>query len=671
MHFFFGLAITLNGLGLSFFYYYPTRINIIIIDPTVDFLIWVGAALGISALVAFSSRHCKRGGLQRGLAVLAIVLCFAALATFSYDYIRGTVVCFLFVVICAELWFALHNHEDMFGLQPRVLLLRALVYLFAFFGLVEITSATHYVIAAFDRSTQLGTIDSELELQFAYAAGGLLPWLYAGFLFSWAWIPIVLRLPIRGIFGKGSNSSANPPAGQTEQKDWRTVILDPRLVLALAVAVFIGFYPYFQSPPWLVGTDAYWRYYNPLVRMNGQGVFGGFTESFREWHPALLMLLYSTQLAFQATPFQIVKFAPLFLTITMGFLMWWFIAKKKTITFGIIVFLSSVLSVTTTLGFYTGILANWMALVGWVAFLAYLSFRGERLGGFDFAILLGISTLVLILHPWTWGIFALSVVVCALLGLIQERRRGVRTVVLLISVVLIDALFALLSIKFLAESQGQGVMNALDLYSLALSNTSLSQFWEALNWVTKNYAPFFSPINIAAGIVGVFVLLKTHLAAWRGRLVLSWLFVSAIGSIIVSPIGFSPIPTHMDTQLWRLLYLTPFQVTAPLAVMWLAELPKRYQPTQDYAPQLRSVPGISALGFGGLAAIAVGLLGVSLELRALLLLVALPVFTGLIVELASGQESRLLRNMILVLYILLTFNYAGRALSKLLIDPHN
>ncbi len=34
------------------------------------------------------------------------------------------------------------------------------------------------------------------------------------------------------------------------------ILLDPRILLALAFAVFIGYYPYFQNPPWLVGTDA-------------------------------------------------------------------------------------------------------------------------------------------------------------------------------------------------------------------------------------------------------------------------------------------------------------------------------------------------------------------------------------------------------------------------------
>jgi len=36
------------------------------------------------------------------------------------------------------------------------------------------------------------------------------------------------------------------------------------LLVLILICVVIGFYPYFHDPSWLVGTDAYWRYKDPL-----------------------------------------------------------------------------------------------------------------------------------------------------------------------------------------------------------------------------------------------------------------------------------------------------------------------------------------------------------------------------------------------------------------------
>ena len=42
MHFLFGTVAVLNTSGLSFFFYYPRKIDIVFVDPNVDVLVWAG-----------------------------------------------------------------------------------------------------------------------------------------------------------------------------------------------------------------------------------------------------------------------------------------------------------------------------------------------------------------------------------------------------------------------------------------------------------------------------------------------------------------------------------------------------------------------------------------------------------------------------------------------------
>ncbi len=115
--------------------------------------------------------------------------------------------------------------------------------------------------------------------------------------------------------------------------------------------------------------------------MNAHGVFGGFLEALNEFHPFSLALLYAVQLIFGTTAFEVVRFTPVFLVAVLGLATWWFLARKKSLSFGLVVFAVSVLSVATTVGFYASILSNWMTLLVWVVFFAYVAYRGDE--GFE------------------------------------------------------------------------------------------------------------------------------------------------------------------------------------------------------------------------------------------------------------------------------------------------
>jgi hypothetical protein len=454
-------------------------------------------------------------------------------------------------------------------------------------------------------------------------------------------------------------------------------LLDPRLLLALALAVFIGYYPYLQNPPWLVGTDANWIYYYPLLRMNARGVFGGFFQALNERHPVPLALLYAAQLALGTTPFAAERLAPLFLVVALGMAMWWFLARKKRTSLGLLVFALLTLSVTTTIGFFSSILANWMAVVVWVAFFAYTAFRGDE--GFkilDFVVLLAMSTLIFFIHPWTWGVFAASVLLATTAALLEERRKALRGAAMLLSVLVVDLAIAALSLILLKGSQGWRLLDALRLYSFVISKpSSLLFFWDAVNRLTQVWAAFFSPLYLVISVLGVMCLTCGSVTPWRRRLILAWICASAVGSVLVAPIGFNPAqPARGESQLWRLFFLTPFQVTAPFGIAWLSQLPHRFLKigVKHNVENSWTIP--RAIWLAAILAIGVLLAWTpigALSVRALLLLVLIPAATALVLLTTEGAEAEFLGDIILASFLLVAFNSTTRALSQLLIDPHN
>ena len=680
MHFLFGSVSVLNALGLGFFFYYPRKIDIILIDPGIDVLVWVASVACLSILAIWFASGRQRRIVQVTLAILAIVLSTVMIVTLGNGFLGKTGVYMLFTVGTAELVPLIAGSKPTLGPSRSALASRLLIYLLGSLAAVEISSAIHYVLQSFDQTTQIGGVDAGIELQLSYAPYALLPLLYVAFLFSWAWVPLVRRLLSKKLIPRNpdiASTNENLPA-QSLHENRFTSLPDPRLLLALAFAVFIGYYPYFQNPPWLVGTDANWIYYSPLLRMNAQGIFGGFLQALNEHHPLPLSLLYAVQLIFHTTAFQVERLTPLFLTVTLGLAMWWFLARKKSVSLGLLVFVLSTLSMATMIGFYASVLANWMALLVWVVFFAYVAFRGDE--GFriiDVIILLPLSTLILFIHPWTWGVFATTVLLAAIAALFQERRRALRGAATLVSVIMIDLLAALLSLTILGGSTGSRIDDALQLYTFIMNNpSSLMYLWGALTRLTQIWAPFFSPLYLAVSILGVFSVWSMDLAPWRRRLILAWICVSAIGSLLVAPIGFNPAdPTGSESQLWRLLFLTPFPVTAPFGITWLAQRARRLPMTEDEKRGAGSAVGNVHV----IWLIAIFVIGVLLAwtpagyvwLRLLLLLLFLPAMTALLLLKAGGVEREFLSTIILATFLLVAFNSTTRAVSQLLVDPHN
>jgi len=679
LHFLLGSISVLNALELGFFYYYPRRIQLAIMDPVADLVVWAVSTACVCILAIWPWKPRGRSALQAGLAAIVVALIAALLLSQEGSLLRKMALYALFTVATANFVFIARRSERILGIPVATYLSRVFVYALVTLVSIEISSGVHYIVRAFDRVTSIGKLDAQLELQFSYVAYGLVPLLYAGFLFSWGWVPLVRRLAYNVKIFRSVSEASSPslvsPRGKASGHVWSSFLLDCRTFVVCAVALFIGYYPYFQNPPWLVGTDAYWRYYDPLLRMNAQGAAGGFAQALKERHPLPLGLLYAEQLALHITPFEVVRYAPILLVLALAFATCWFLGRKKEMEFVFLVFMFSALSVVTTVGIYSSIIANWMALVVWMLFFAYVAVRGEeKIGVLDAIALLSMSTLILLIHPWTWGLFAASVLVFVLATAIRERRKGLRAAgAVLVMVIVVDVLLAVLSLTFLAGSEGWRVAEALDLYAIPLRNpASLLFFWDTLTRLTQVWAVFFSPLSLAVSILGVFYLYGGKATPCRRRLVLAWIFVSAIGSILVAPVGYDPSePTRSESQIWRLLFLTPFQLTVPFGVALIKEFLESSHVSKESGQSKHASELFRGLSLGILFGVGSLLALAPAQWRFSLVLFLIPAVAVLGLAVYYGHERQFLSDILVLFVLLVAFNYSARSLAQLLIDPHN
>jgi len=181
-------------------------------------------------------------------------------------------------------------------------------------------------------------------------------------------------------------------------------------------------------------------------------------------------------------------------------------------------------------------------------------------------------------------------------------------------------------------------------------------FWSALTRLTQVWAPFFNPIYLVFSIVGV-VFLEGNLSPWRRRLVLSWLFISSIAAVLVSPLTYG---SGQESQIWRVFYLTPFQFTAPIGLFSIT----RIMGAKDYA----DFP-ISGALVAGAAGVILAFAG-SWWLRGVLLLILIPLWVVL-KRPDSHEVAKVVVLLVVVLFVVISFNSTLRALSQLLLDPHN
>lgn len=282
-------------------------------------VVWLVAAgfsvLGLIALGLRADRAGRRVTRRQLWAVIlgasiALILILVEAILFQYPvpfWWIGTAA----VVIC---WLGFGDAIAQIIGGRRKLMWAFLASLLGIGAIVEIWSLGHWFYSGFVPLAGYSKTWPDLEMNLTYAWSSLFPAIFLVTWLSpiWAFIAVKLYRMANRRKRLGSQISESPQVQQIKLGLDDFILL---LVLIL-ICVVIGFYPYFHDPSWLVGTDAYWRYKDPLERVAGSPSVLAAASSER--HGLYLLILYGIMSVTGLSPFDIVKASPMILAALLS-----------------------------------------------------------------------------------------------------------------------------------------------------------------------------------------------------------------------------------------------------------------------------------------------------------------------------------------------------------------
>jgi hypothetical protein len=279
-------------------------------------------------------------------------------------------------------------------------------------------------------------------------------------------------------------------------------------------------------------------------------------------------------------------------------------------------------------------------------------------------VVLGLLSLgILMLHPWTWGVFLATVIVAAVLSM--QRRAELRDAIrLALSAVWLAVPIGVGAFVFLPGIQA-GITNAFSLYSYSLFRPKLILgFIGAWYEMFRQWSSFLSPALIVIALIGAFGLIGQDRSV--KRYMLAWLVVWCVGSFLVAPIGYNPAkPTTSENQLWRMLYVSPLPVLLAIGLKKCLDTSRRLE------SQLST--GIAWIQPAALSVV-IGISSLPIFISTLPVISLVFLLAGILTvflmasRLGIPSSARVLIGIVLVLIVV---NAAFRSLFPLLFDPHN
>jgi hypothetical protein len=429
----------------------------------------------------------------------------------------------------------------------------------------EIGSLLYYTLSGFWPSIGLGMRWGLLEMQLWYTAFPLIPFLYAAFLFSWIWAPVLIGIARRWL-PIASARVADKTKGLAESRTWFVFI-----VCFAFLAAFLGYYPYFHDPAYpLVGTDIYWRNALPAERVLSSASW--LVAAAKERHPLVVLgiAVASKLTGLGVEPF--LRFAYVGLILAFGLTIFVLIfAASRNKPLATVSALVSAISVSTTGGMYTGTVAEWIAMIVWIMSLVFLAIASHNRRG-QFIIICGLtigSLAVLFIHPWTWFAMMVGLIAYCAIVLVIRPKKYLREIGPVLLVIFFNAAGLALSLFVLMKTQGWRVANAFLLVQESLGSKYFGLgSWEILVFFSQIWSQFLNPVLLGLSILGVFVLVRR-----RDRLswiVLAWIVAACATNVLAAPMGYNPLNVNRgETQIFRALFLTPFQIPAAIGLLHL------------------------------------------------------------------------------------------------------
>jgi hypothetical protein len=555
---FFGTLVFLNSLGITIHYYRASVLETTFLSRQLDlYALWFSTLVVFFAITGLTMTYSQGEPIAclpiSVLGVGMVLLTCGLVALAAFLILVGQVLALMTKII-----YQAGSHIFFSKKRIRALLV---VYLLSLVLLIELPALIYWVAATFWPGNMLGRGVALLETNLAYATSSISPWLYAAFLFGWLWAPAVVFLR-KKVLSKNrgrvvkSDTSTTASIGVDAGKPWSKVL--PVLFL-LGLSVFVGYYPYWHEPEWLVGTDVYWIYKNPLDRMAAMSGPTGFEQALNEHQSMFLILLLGLMRITGFSSHQVLRYTPMILTVMTSIATFWLVNKLRLgRDVSLLSSIASIMWVPTTIGIFTSLLANWFAVVFWIIFLAVLMKKDSKFHIVGAAALGSLFSLaILFIHPWSWGPFAATTSLYLLAQLIG-RRLSNRKLTLCAAFDLAGLAVGYMSLLMLKTSPRAFITDALSYYIAPLQDPrSILAFPDAINYFATLWSPFLNPVLVVVAIAGILAIVDRD--DGLRHLMWSWLCVTSIASILATSLGY-----WGGGFLWRVFFVAPVAVLTAL-----------------------------------------------------------------------------------------------------------
>jgi hypothetical protein len=655
-----GILVVLRYAQIPFFMYYPRTTNTVLVSESVDMLLFVGASLCVPlSLLLFALQPGTRRRAVRNAGVILVVVLAVWLSSFVFmSRSPSLTVETLFASTVSVAIVDVSASDSVYGLEWRRAVSEMLVPLMTIFALIEFSPIYYWILSAINPGTLTGREAAELELNLTYSPFLLEPLILVALLSSWIWIPVILRILK---LESSPRSTDESPRIRGPAVSSRTLAASIDLIAIVAILVF--YYPYTAGQHWIVGVDSYMRYYDPLVQVSGMHLSAAIWTVASTFHGVYVGLLLIVRLATGLSPFSIVKYAPLVLAIITSVTVFWiFLQSGRRIDLAVLAAACNLLWLPTTVGIWSAPQANWTAYALWMLFAASMlrwTMRASR--GAVYFVLQAIASLgILLIHPWTWGVFVATLIILTVT--LRLEKIAAATHVPTASVLSSLALAVPVGAAGILVAPGirSDMFSTMTMYMHTFSNPNgLTLISGALSSVFEDWGSFLNPFLMIISLLGVFVVIrrKDSLSMY----VVAWIVVWSIGSVLAAP-----EPIEMEA-LWRMLYVSPLPLLLAYGISGIVQLSRRLEMFNSSSEHFATQTFFATVGVvAPLSAFIVAFPSPMLKLVAVLAALAL---TFVLVRFVPANQVASI--LVLAVLVLIVVNGAFRSLYPLLLDPHN
>lgn len=355
------------------------------------------------------------------------------------------------------------------------------------------------------------------------------------------------------------------------------------MLASLFCGIFVAYSPYFSNSKWVRGVDTEW-YYWTLHDTTDLSKLGKLLIS-EPRGTLYIVLLYAIRALTAQSTLSVVQFTPIFLALFLIISTYTFVKKGTGNSYiATLTAAFSAFSFHITVGTFTGIFANWLAIsimfLGFTLFIMALE-RGSK-------IYLAVSStafLTLIFaHVWTWGVLVGILVFYVILTLLHLPKNGWANRELIFPMVtlllnLIPAIGVYIGAQLLPTVFPRIPYTPSTPLTPLLANIGLEKLlnlWPNLSYTLPNYVggAYTSPLIFLLSILGL-VYVRDHRIRFN-RVILAWVFTTSAVILFSGRLEW----------VWRLLYNTPFQITAALGTYLILMKAKQFTASDKNAKEI-------------------------------------------------------------------------------------